>query len=168
MIKAVLPFMRARKTGHMLNITSIAGLNVLPGIGIYNGSKFALEGIGEALAQEVEPLGIYVTNVEPGPFRTDWAGTSATYAPNTLADYTETAEKNAKAIEKVSGNQIGDPLKAVQAMYALTQLEHPPVHLPLGAPAYKRIRLKLEAFRAEIDEYEYLGLPTDYPEEASL
>ena len=85
---------------------------------------------------------------------------------HTLADYTETAEKNAKAIEKVSGNQIGDPLKAVQAMYALTQLEHPPVHLPLGAPAYKRIRLKLEAFRTEIDQYEYLGLPTDYPEEA--
>ena len=166
MIKAVLPFMRARKTGHILNITSIAGLNGFPGIGIYNGSKFALEGIGEALAQEVEPLGIYVTNVEPGPFRTDWAGTSATYAPNTLADYTETAEKNAKAIEKVSGNQIGDPLKAVQAMYALTQLEHPPVHLPLGAPAYNRIRLKLEAFRKEIDEYEYLGLRTDYPEEA--
>jgi short-subunit dehydrogenase len=166
MIKAVLPFMRARKAGHILNITSIAGLNGFPGIGIYNGSKFALEGIGEALAQEVEHLGIYVTNVEPGPFRTDWAGTSATYAPTTITDYTETAEKNAKAIEKVSGNQIGDPLKAVQAMYALTQLEQPPVHLPLGGPAYKRIRLKLEAFRAEIDQYEYLGLPTDYPEEA--
>ncbi|MAJ52078.1 MAG: short-chain dehydrogenase/reductase [Flammeovirgaceae bacterium] len=166
MIKAVLPFMRARKTGHILNITSIAGLNGFPGIGIYNGSKFALEGIGEALSQEVEPLGIYVTNVEPGPFRTDWAGTSATYAANILTDYKETAEKNAKAIEKGSGNQIGDPLKAVQAMYMLTQLEHPPVHLPLGGPAYKRIKLKLEAFRAEIDQYEYLGLPTDYPQEA--
>tara|TARA_A100001015_G_C15031694_1_gene733670 strand:- start:2051 stop:2890 length:840 start_codon:yes stop_codon:yes gene_type:complete len=164
MIKAVLPFMRARKTGHILNITSIAGLNGFPGIGIYNGSKFALEGIGEALAQEVEHLGIKVTNVEPGPFRTDWAGTSATYAPRRISDYTETAGKNAKAIQKVSGNQIGDPIKAVQAMYTLTQLKHPPVHLPLGRPAYNRIRLKLEAFHEEIDQYEYLGLPTDYSE----
>lgn len=162
MIKAVLPFMRARKMGHILNITSIAGLNGFPGIGIYNGSKFALEGIGEALSQEVKPLGIFVTNVEPGPFRTDWAGTSATYAPNTLKDYKETAGKNAEAIQKVSGNQIGDPIKAARAMYALTQLEHPPIHLPLGGPAYNRIKLKLKAFLSEIDQYEYLGLPTDY------
>ena len=164
MIKAVLPFMRARKVGHILNITSIAGLNGFSGIGIYNGSKFALEGIGEALAQEVEHLGIKVTNVEPGPFRTDWAGTSATYAPATISDYTETAEKNAKSIKKVNGSQIGDPLKAVQAIYKLTQLEHPPVHLPLGGPAYKRIRLKLKEFCKEVDQYEYLGLPTDYSE----
>ena len=164
MIKAVLPFMRARKVGHILNITSIAGLNGFPGIGIYNGSKFALEGIGEALAQEVEPLGIKVTNVEPGPFRTDWAGISATYAPTRISDYTETAEKNLKSIKKVNGSQIGDPLKAVQAIYKLTQLEHPPVHLPLGGPAYKRIRLKLKDFLEEINQYEYLGLPTDYSE----
>ena len=161
MIKAVLPFMRARKGGHILNITSIAGLNGFPGIGIYNGSKFALEGIGEALAQEVEPLGIKVTNVEPGPFRTDWAGTSATYAPTTISITLKLPKKTQGPFKSQWKSKRGS-FKAVQAIYKLTQLKHPPVHLPLGGPAYKRIRLKLKEFRKKIDQYEYLGLPTDY------
>lgn len=165
MMKAVLPFMRSQKSGHILNITSIAGLNGFPGVGIYNGSKFALEGIGEALAAETKHLGIKVTNVEPGPFRTDWAGRSATFNSSSIADYEDSATKNMNDIKAVSGNQIGDPVKAVKAMFELTKLEHPPLHLPLGGPAYKRVGIKLDEFKKEVAEFEYLGRPTDYTEE---
>ena len=165
MIKLALPFMRKQRSGHILNITSIAGLNGFPGVGIYNGSKFALEGIGEALAAETSHLGIKVTNVEPGPFRTDWAGRSATYNESSIDDYNETANKNMDSIREVSGNQIGDPVKAVQAMYDVTNVEEPPVHLPLGGPAYKRVGIRLKEFKEEIDKFEYLGRPTDYTEE---
>lgn len=165
MIKAVLPTMRKQRSGHILNITSIAGIQGYPGVGAYNASKFALEGIGEALAADVKPLGIYVTNVEPGPFRTDWAGRSATYTQNQIDDYAESAGKNLRSLEQVSGNQPGDPVKAAQAMFDLVQLDNPPMHLPLGGPAYKRVRAKLQDFLKEIDDFEHLGLPTDYTEE---
>lgn len=164
MIKLALPFMREQKSGRILNITSIAGLNGFPGVGIYNGSKFALEGIGEALAAETRHLGIKVTNIEPGPFRTDWAGRSATFNEPSISDYKETAEKNMNDIRGNSGHQVGDPKKAVQAMFDLTKLENPPVHLPLGGPAYKRVGIRLEEFKAEIDQFEYLGKPTDFDE----
>ncbi len=165
MIKAVLPTMRKQRSGHILNITSIAGIQGYPGVGAYNASKFALEGIGEALAADVKPLGIHVTNVEPGPFRTDWAGRSATYTQNRINDYAESAGKNLRSLEQVSGHQPGDPVKGAQAMFNVVQLEHPPMHLPLGGPAYKRVRTKLQDFLTEIDEFESLGLPTDYTEE---
>ena len=165
MIKLALPFMRKQRSGHILNITSIAGLQGYPGVGIYNGSKFALEGIGEALAAEVAHLGINVTNVEPGPFRTDWAGRSATFNESSIEEYTESAAKNMNSIRSVSGNQIGDPIKAVKAMFELTTLENPPVHFPLGAPAYKRVALKLQELKEEVDTFAYLGKPTDYTEE---
>ena len=164
LIQAVLPGMRAQKSGHILNITSIAGLNGFPGVGIYNGSKFALEGIGEALAAEVKPLGIQVTNIEPGPFRTDWAGRSASFSASQIADYNDTANKNMEAIQGVSGKQMGSPLKAAKAMYDVVQLDNAPVHLPLGGPAYKRARIKFNDFLKEIDEFEHIGLPTDYTE----
>ncbi len=165
MIQAVLPTMRSRRTGHILNITSIAGLNGFPGVGIYNGSKFALEGIGEALAAETAHLGIKVTNVEPGPFRTDWAGRSASFTQGNIDDYAESAHKNTDSIQSGSGKQVGSPTKAAQAMYDLTELENPPVHLPLGGPAYSRLRQKLSEFSQEVDDFEYLGLPTDYTDE---
>lgn len=165
MIKMVLPFMRKQRSGNILNITSIAGLNGFPGVGIYNGSKFALEGIGEALAAETKHLGIKVTNVEPGPFRTDWAGRSATYNDSKIADYDESAGKNLNTIRNASGNQIGDPIRAVKAMFELTKLGNPPVHLPLGGPAYNRIGIKLAEFKEEVEKFEYLGKPTDYTEE---
>ncbi len=165
MIKAVLPTMRKQRSGHILNITSIAGLQGYPGVGAYNASKFALEGIGETLAADVKHLGIRVTNVEPGPFRTDWAGRSANYTQNQIEDYAESAGKNLRSLEQVSGHQPGDPVKAAQAMYEVVQLDNPPMHLPLGGPAYKRVRAKLLDFLKEIDEFEHLGLPTDYTEE---
>ncbi|MEM6765847.1 MAG: oxidoreductase [Bacteroidota bacterium] len=165
MIQEILPHMRAQRSGYILNITSIAGLQGYPGVGIYNGSKFALEGIGEALAKEVAHLGIKVTNIEPGPFRTDWAGRSATFTPSKIADYEKSAAQNMQNIGNVSGKQIGDPIKGAEAMYAVTEMENPPMHLPLGGPAYKRVRIKLAEFAKELDAFEYLGLPTDFPEE---
>ncbi len=165
MIKAVLPSMRKQRSGHILNITSIAGLNGFPGVGIYNGSKFALEGIGEALAAEVSHLGIKVTNIEPGPFRTDWAGRSATFSKSSIEDYNESASKNMDAISGNSGKQVGDPIRAVKAMYEVAQLGNPPVHLPLGGPAYNRVNIKLKEFKEELDKFEHLGKPTDYTEE---
>lgn len=165
MIKLALPFMRKQRSGHILNITSIAGLNGFPGVGIYNGSKFALEGIGEALAAETKHIGIHVTNIEPGPFRTDWAGRSATFNESKIEEYKETAAKNMDSIREVSGNQIGDPIKAVNAMYEVTKLKNPPVHLPLGGPAYQRIQIRLKEFKEEIDQFQYLGRPTDYTQE---
>ncbi len=165
MIRNILPHMRRQRSGHILNITSIAGLNGFPGVGIYNGSKFALEGIGEALAAEVAHLGIKVTNIEPGPFRTKWAGASATYTASQIDDYAESAQKNMDSINGVSGKQIGNPAKAAEAMFAVTELENPPVHLPLGGPAYKRARIKFTEILKEIDAFEHIGLPTDYTEE---
>jgi NAD(P)-dependent dehydrogenase (short-subunit alcohol dehydrogenase family) len=162
MIKLALPFMRKQRSGNILNITSIAGLNGFPGVGIYNGSKFALEGIGEALAAEVRHLGIKVTNVEPGPFKTEWAGPSATFGTQTIDDYRDTAYKNMEDISKRHGEQPGDPVKAVKAMIELTKLEHPPVHLPLGGVAYKRAHIKLDEFKSELNAFEYLGKPTDF------
>ncbi|WP_420315811.1 oxidoreductase [Ekhidna sp.] len=165
MMKLALPFMRKQRSGNILNITSIAGLNGFPGVGIYNGSKFALEGIGEALAAETRHIGIKVTNIEPGPFRTDWAGRSATYNESSIDEYNETANKNMESIREVSGNQIGDPVRAAEAMFQITTLDSPPVHLPLGGPAYKRVGIRLQEFKEEIDKFEYLGKPTDYTEE---
>lgn len=162
LVREVLPHMRAQGAGHIINVTSIAGLRANAGLGAYNGSKFALEGIGEALAREVGPLGIKVTNVEPGPFRTEWAGRSATYTDISIEDYQVSAGKTLEYLRKVDGNQQGDPFKAAEAMYALTELENPPIHLPLGAIAYRRLREKIQELTQEVDQYEYLGRPTDY------
>ena len=167
-LREVLPIMRKQRSGYVLNITSIAGLQGYPGVGIYNGSKFALEGIGEALAKEVAHLGIKVTNVEPGPFRTDWGGRSATYVKSEIEDYADSAAKNMEAISGVSGKQVGDPSRAGEAMYQLTELEKAPMHLLLGGPANDRAKQKFVAFLQEIDEFEHLGRSTDFTEEELL
>jgi NAD(P)-dependent dehydrogenase (short-subunit alcohol dehydrogenase family) len=162
LIRESLAHMRTQRSGHIINITSIAGLRGTMGLGIYNGSKFALEGIGEALAQEVRHLGIHVTNVEPGPFRTKWAGASATYVALKNADYEASAGELMKMLNEKDGNQPGDPQKAVAAMFALSRLESPPVHLPLGAFAYDAAYDKLAALKKELEQYEHLGRPTDF------
>ncbi len=164
LIRAVLPHMRKQRSGSILNITSIAGLNGFPGVGVYNGSKFALEGIGEALHYELKNLGIKVTNIEPGPFRTDWAGRSASYYGHDIEDYKDSAVKNIDAISGISGNQPGDPRKAAEAIYAVAQMDNPPIHLPLGASAYHRARIKFTKIMEEFDEFEHIGLPTDFEE----
>ncbi len=161
-VRAVLPQMRTQKSGNILNITSVGGMVGLAHAGIYNGSKFALEGLGESLAAQLAPLGIHVTNVEPGPFRTKWAGASATYSETKIADYAPTVGEGLKASLGRDGNQTGDPVKAAEAMYQLVRLPNPPVHLLLGGFAYKLVREKLHGVLKEIDDFAYLGEPTDY------
>ena len=160
--KAFLPVMRSQKSGHIINITSIGGKIGSEGLGIYNGSKFALEGIGEALAAELKPLNIKVTNVEPGPFRTEWAGESASFENTKIVDYKETVGKKLEFLNNLSGNQPGDPAKAAKAIYELVQLPNPPVHLPLGKAAYMVSQKIIDNNIQELKEFEYLGKNLDF------
>jgi NAD(P)-dependent dehydrogenase (short-subunit alcohol dehydrogenase family) len=163
-LRAVLPHLRARRSGHILNITSIGGLRAFAGMGIYNGSKFALEGIGESLAQQVGPLGIQVTNIEPSGFRTDWAGRSATFVEPQNADYLDTVGQNMKILQDIDGKQAGDPQRAAQAMFDLVRMDNPPLHLPLGKAAVKVAFEKFTQLSAEIERYAHIGNGADFPE----
>jgi NAD(P)-dependent dehydrogenase (short-subunit alcohol dehydrogenase family) len=162
-LRAVLPHLRERRSGHVLNITSIGGLRTFPGVGIYNASKFALEAIGESLAQQVGPLGIHVTNVEPSGFRTDWAGRSATFTEPAIEDYRPTAGKNMADIQGYSGQQPGDPERAAQAMFDLVRMEQPPLHLPLGKAAVKGALDKFATIAKEVEQYAHIGNGADFP-----
>lgn len=163
-LRAVLPHLRQRKSGHVLNITSIGGLKTFPGVGIYNASKFALEAIGESLAQQVAPLGIKVTNIEPSGFRTDWAGRSASYADTAIDDYRSTVGQNLKNIQSASGHQPGDPDRAAQIMYDIVREDNPPLHLPLGKAAVKGAREKFTELVQELEKVAALGESADFPE----
>ncbi|MEZ2294474.1 oxidoreductase [Variovorax sp. RCC_210] len=162
MAKAVLPFMRARRHGHILNITSMGGIVTFPGLGYYHGSKFALEGISETLGKEVASFGIHVTAVEPGGFRTDWAGRSMVRAPQTIDDYAPVMGPVREARLARSGKQAGDPAKAARAMLQLTEAANPPAHLLLGPDAVKVVREKLGALQEEIKAWEALSVSTDF------
>ncbi|MGA7437489.1 MAG: oxidoreductase [Luteibacter sp.] len=161
MMKAVLPFMRGRRRGHILNITSMGGYITMPGIAYYCGSKFALEGISETLGREVASLGVAVTAVAPGSFRTDWAGRSMARTPRSIADYDAIFDPIRQAREEKSGKQLGDPVKAACAMLAIIDAENPPAHLLLGSDALKLVRDKLIAVDASIREWESLTISTD-------
>lgn len=161
MMKAVLPFMRQRRRGHILNITSMGGYITMPGISYYCGSKFALEGISSALATEVAPFGIAVTAVAPGSFRTDWAGRSMQRAPRTIADYDALFDPVRQAREEKSGKQLGDPVKAAQAMLAVIAADHPPAHLLLGSDALRLVRQGMAARAAQFEAWEALTVSTD-------
>lgn len=160
--RAVLPHMRAQKSGHILNISSAAGFVATPGLGIYNASKFALEGLSEALAQEAAHLGIKVTIIEPGPFRTDWAGPSLMTPHKMINDYADTAHKTIQTLNGYSGKQPGDPQKAARAMILVVESVNPPMRLPLGEMAVGRIRQKLAAMTAELDTWEIVSLDTSF------
>lgn len=162
-LRAVLPQLRKQRSGHVLNITSIGGLKTFPGVGIYNASKFALEAIGESLSQQVGPLGIKVTNIEPSGFRTKWAGESATIANTKIDDYQATVGENLRGIEGYSGRQPGDPVRAAHAMYDVVQMENPPLHLPLGKAAVKGARDKFATLTKELEQYADMGDAADYP-----
>lgn len=162
-LQAVLPFMRSRRAGHILNVTSMGGLMTFPGVGVYNASKFALEGINEALASEVRQFGIKVTAIEPGAFRTDWAGRSMTRASRTISDYASLLEPISASRAARSGKQPGDPARAALAMIKVVESEHPPVHLLLGADAVKYVREKIATLTKEIDAWEPLSVSTDFP-----
>jgi NAD(P)-dependent dehydrogenase (short-subunit alcohol dehydrogenase family) len=162
-LRAVLPQLRKQRSGHVLNITSIGGLKTFPGVGIYNASKFALEAIGESLSQQVGPLGIKVTNIEPSGFRTKWAGESATIADTKIDDYQSTVGENLRGIQGYSGRQPGDPVRAAHAMYEVVQMENPPLHLPLGKAAVKGARDKFAALTKELEQYADMGDAADFP-----
>src|SRR3984885_7361677 len=142
--RAFLPHFRKQRSGHILNLSSIGGVVAGPGIGMYNATKFAVEGISEALAAEVAPLGIRVTIIEPGPFRTDFLGRSGVIAKTRLADYDSTAGSMRKYFAENDGKQKGDPLRAVQAMMQVVESPNPPLRLLLGASAAQRLRAKLD------------------------
>ncbi|TDG03159.1 oxidoreductase [Paraburkholderia guartelaensis] len=161
MMKAVLPFMRARRRGHILNITSMGGHITMPGITYYCGSKFALEGISEALGKEVKPFGIAVTAVAPGSFRTDWAGRSMRRTPRSIPDYDAIFDPIRKAREEKSGKQLGDPQKAARAMLAAIAADRPPTHLLLGSDALGLVRDKLSTLEDEIRAWESVTVSTD-------
>ena len=165
MTKAVLPGMRGRRSGHIVNISSMGGLIGFPGIGYYNATKFAVEGLSEALAKEVEPLGIRVTIVEPGPFRTDWAGRSLKTPKDAIADYADTAGARRDDIRGYSGNQPGDPVRGAAAMIEAVESPHPPLHLLLGKPAYDMVGEKLKSFTAELASWRDVTLGADFPAE---
>ncbi|CAB3741157.1 oxidoreductase [Paraburkholderia rhynchosiae] len=161
MMKAVLPSMRTRRRGHILNITSMGGFITMPGIAYYCGSKFALEGISEALSKEVKNFGIAVTAVAPGSFRTDWAGRSMTRTPRCIPDYDDVFDPVRQAREEKSGKQLGDPRKAARAMLAAIAADSPPVHLLLGSDALGLVRGKLSALEDEIRRWETVTVSTD-------
>ncbi len=162
MIKAVLPFMRERRRGHIVNITSMAGYAGLAGIPYYAGSKFALEGISEVLANEVRGFGIKVTAVAPGAFRTDWAGRSMIRSPRSIADYDLLFDPIRRARAEKSGQQAGDPAKAARAILKVVEATDPPMHLLLGSDALKLVRDKLNSLGKEIDTWESVTRSTEY------
>jgi short-subunit dehydrogenase len=162
--KAVLPNLRMRRSGHIFNISSIAGLVGSAGWGMYATTKFAVEGFSEALAAELKPLGVHVTIVEPGPFRTDFLGRSGKLAARELPDYRQTAGKAREYFKTQSGKQPGDPQKAVEAIFAAADSPEPPLHLLLGKNALQRLRDKLAIRQKEIADWESVTVGADFPE----
>ncbi|HBS25040.1 MULTISPECIES: oxidoreductase [Thalassospira] len=162
MIKAVLPHMRQRRRGHILNVTSMGGFITMPGISYYCGSKFALEGISETLASEVAGLGIHVTAIEPGSFRTDWAGRSMVRSDRSISDYDALFDPIRDARQKKSGNQAGDPAKAAKAVMDILTAPNPPVHLLLGRDALSLVRTKLDDLQTEFTQWEHVTTSTDF------
>ena len=162
MIKAVLPHMRVRREGRILNVTSMGGLMTMPGLSYYHGSKFALEGISSSLAKEVRPLGIFVTAVEPGMFRTDWAGRSMVRSERHISDYDPIFDPIREARKARSGHQPGDPAKAGKAIVELLAMPNPPAHLLLGADAITYVQKELEMLQSEFHDWETLTRSTDF------
>lgn len=168
MTKAVLPSMRERRNGNIINITSMGGYITMPGIAYYCGSKYALEGISETLAKEVSAFGIKVTAIAPGSFRTDWAGRSMVRTERNIADYDAIFDPIRKARIEKSGKQNGDPVKAAKVVLDLVEMENPPVHLILGSDALGLIRGKLTSLASELDRWEHLSTSTDIVTQTSV
>lgn len=164
MTKALLPYFRERRSGHIVNLSSVGGLVGLPGWAFYNATKFAVEGMSEALAAEMKPLGVSVTIVEPGPFRTDFLGRSGVKADVQISAYAETAGKTREYFDSQAGKQPGDPQKAIEAIVAAVEAPEPPLHLVLGKLALTRYQAKAAAFSAEIAKWESTTLGADFPE----
>ncbi|RWR03936.1 short-chain dehydrogenase [[Pantoea] beijingensis] len=162
-IQAALPRLRKQRSGHIINISSIAGIAPNSGSGLYSAAKFAVEGMSQALAQEVAPLGIHVTLVEPGAFRTDFLSAhSLRRSSSDIEDYATTAGAIMAKLDSVAGKQLGDPQKAAEAIVAVARAENPPLHLLLGSDALARTEKMLNAFREDIDTWRAVTLGTDF------
>ncbi|MET9879125.1 oxidoreductase [Actinacidiphila glaucinigra] len=161
-VKAVLPSMRRRRRGHIVTVSSMAGLTALPGVAFYGASKFAVEGFSASLAQEVADFGIHVTCLALGSFRTDWAGRSMIRVPQTITDYDEVFGPIRAARQAKDGNQIGDPARAAKALLHILNTDHPPVHLALGSDALRLIDEGQRRLRADLDAWTALTTSTDF------
>lgn len=168
LFKAVLPHMRARRAGRIIAISSMGGLISFPGLAFYHGSKFALEGIVASLRKEVAPLGIRVTAVEPGSFRTEWAGRSLVRTPRSIPDYDALFDPLRANRQKASGIQLGDPDKAARAILEIIAAPDPPAHLVLGSDALRLIAAERRAFDDEVRTWEALSRSTDFPDGAQI
>jgi NAD(P)-dependent dehydrogenase (short-subunit alcohol dehydrogenase family) len=162
-IKAVLPSMRHRRSGHIVTVSSMAGLTALPGVAFYGASKFAVEGLAASLAQEVAHLGIHVTSLALGAFRTDWAGRSMTRVPRTIPDYDAVFEPIRTARQAKDGHQTGDPHRAAKALLTVLETDKPPVHLVLGTDALNLIGHGQQRLSDDIAAWADLTASTGYP-----
>lgn len=162
MIDHVLPIMREQKSGTILNISSLGGLRAFAGFGYYHATKFALEGFSESLSQEVKPLGIHISLVEPGDFNTDFASRSATENVNIIEAYQATAGENIKNLRELSGHQPGDPNKAAKVIYDLVNRGNVPLRILLGSDAYQRAMEKLTEMQKLFSNYHDITISTDY------
>lgn len=163
MVRAVLPGMRKRRSGCIVNFSSIAGIRGFPALGYYNATKFAVEGLSEALWQEVEPLGVRVMVVEPSGFRTDWAGRSANESSRRIDDYVATADAVRAGVRAVSGKQPGDPVRAAKAVVKAVASGNPPHHLLLGNDAFDGAMSKLDELRKDFAAAEAVARAADFP-----
>ncbi|MFI2763262.1 oxidoreductase [Streptomyces echinatus] len=160
-LRATLPTLRAQRSGHVLNISSVGGFATAPAVGLYGASKFALEGVSEALHGELAPLGVHVTIVEPGGFRTDFlGGSSLRVEPASIADYDAGAGPVREAMAANDGRQPGDPAKAAKAVVDVTEAAEPPLRLQLGTDAVERVEAKLDLVRRELDQWRHVALST--------
>ncbi|WP_033923065.1 oxidoreductase [Sphingomonas sp. 37zxx] len=162
MIQAMLPAMRARRAGHIVNITSLSGFAPWWGTGVYGASKYALECIGQTLAQEVAPLGIRVTNVAPGGFRTGFAGKRLAEAEASITDYDDGARQSKRSLLAGRGNERGDPAKAAAAMLAAFDAAEPPLHLFLGEDSLSHAREHFALVDGEMRRWEALSCSTGF------
>lgn len=161
-MRALLPGMRKRRRGHIVNMSSVSGLVGAAGTGLYSATKFAVEGLSEAMAHELRPLGIGVTVVEPGPFRTDFNGSSLAVVGGTIADYEESATQRTAKLRSGSGHHPGDPAKAASVIFDAVTSESPPLHLVLGRQAYQRIEEKIQALHADMEAWRARATRTDF------
>ncbi|MEV8527389.1 oxidoreductase [Streptomyces sp. NPDC052000] len=161
--KAVLPGMRARRCGHIVNMSSLGGLVGFGATGYYHATKFAVEGLSESLAAEIAPLGINVTIVEPAAFRTNWSGPSMRQSAATIDDYAHTAGTRRASTLATYGHQPGDPARAAQAVIDAVTAEKPPLRLLLGKAAYDIATGKLDTLKTTFDDWREVTLSADFP-----
>jgi NAD(P)-dependent dehydrogenase (short-subunit alcohol dehydrogenase family) len=166
--REALPILRRQKSGHIVNIGSVVGISAIPSDGYYSATKFALEGLSEALAAEVAPHNIKTTIVEPGPFYTGMASRALVYGDNLLPEVYPSTTELIEAMPQFDGPAAGDPVKAVRIIIEAVESENPPFRLPLGLFAFERIEAKLEQVKREISTWRERAIKTDFDAVATV